>query len=425
MKIILTSILIFAIRFVVYCSVIPPVIDTGLIFPKIRALAPTDKTFLPKKDFFKSITFLSDSVFYYNPQGTLHLFEINLSPFIGVKKLSRSIYHGHNFNRYNFIYDTRLYSLGGTGLFGSCSDLIIFDFKAREWFKVEVKNKPQYIKEILTSWVYDDTLNFVFSKKHPYKVRLNPSFGDYVYGQMDLANNTYYEVGVLDNIKPGIIRTDITGNLIFESKHYQIFQSNRNNNFSYWVFDKKNKGFFTSKIFSNKVAFNGISYHYANNNKLFYRSLSGTVDSAIITDESKIDTHSYFNLFKPLNPNNDKGKKGGYFYVYLLMFFILVLLVVFFIKTKAIQKINVSSLKKEGNNSTLEIIEIENNLIQYKHKLINRSELDSSLRITHLSFDTMKAKRSVLLKTINARNKVKVDGRRTEVDKLKWLLDDL
>ena len=99
------------------------------------------------------------------------------------------------------------------------------------------------------------------------------------------------------------------------------------------------------------------------------------------------------------------------------MFFILVVLGVFFIKTKAIQKIIVSSLKKGGSNSTLEIIEIENNLIQYKHKLITRLELDSSLRITHLSFDTMKAKRSVLLKTINARNKVKVDGRRTEDDK--------
>ena len=99
------------------------------------------------------------------------------------------------------------------------------------------------------------------------------------------------------------------------------------------------------------------------------------------------------------------------------MFFILVVLSVFFIKTKAIQKIIVSSFKRSANNSTLEIIDTGNDLIPFKYKLITRPELDSLLRINHLSLDTMKAERSILLNIINTKTIVIVDRRRSEADK--------
>ena len=53
MKTILASILVFTIRIVVYCFTAPPLMDTALILGKIRALVPTDQTFLQKVIFLK------------------------------------------------------------------------------------------------------------------------------------------------------------------------------------------------------------------------------------------------------------------------------------------------------------------------------------------------------------------------------------
>lgn len=59
-------------------------------------------------DFFRSIVFKNDSILFYNPQGTLHLYEITLSEKPLVVKLSNGVYHGHNFKRLLFVYDDKV-----------------------------------------------------------------------------------------------------------------------------------------------------------------------------------------------------------------------------------------------------------------------------------------------------------------------------
>ncbi len=56
----------------------PKVIDTLKIHEQIRLFGLDEASLLFKSDFFSSIVFKNDSTLYYNPNGTLHLFEIQL-----------------------------------------------------------------------------------------------------------------------------------------------------------------------------------------------------------------------------------------------------------------------------------------------------------------------------------------------------------
>ena len=138
------------------------------------------------------------------------------------------------------------------------------------------------------------------------------------------------------------------------------------------------------------------------------------VDSAIITSDSKINEFNSLHLFEP--PNN-KSNTAVVFVIYIFLFLIIIGLGLFFIRTRIVKKDNVNDGGKEFRNSIREIIEIERTLIQFKSKLITRAELDLALRIGHLSSDTMKANRSVLLKRINTRGRVHVDSKRSPADK--------
>ena len=309
-----------------------------------------------------------------------------------------------------------MFSFGGEGLFGYCTELTNFDFKRQEWFKVKIKDFPRYIDEILTSWIYNDTLHCIVLKKCDNEESDSP-FRDCIYGKIDLANNTFHEFGVAEHIDPGIIKASSTTDLIFESARFQISNPRGLEHIMecpFRVFDKKNWSFFSSKSLTNKSCISGLSYCYVNDNKLFYRDNNGLVDSTIITSDSKIDEFNSLHLFEP--PNN-KSNSAVVFVIYIFLFLIIIGLGMFFIRTRIVKKGNVNDEGKEFRNSIKEIIEIEGNLIQLKSLLITRGDLDSALRIGHLSSDTMKANRSVLLKRINTRGRVHVDSKRSPADK--------
>ena len=374
----------------------------------------SDETFDTKVRFLESITFLNDSIFYYNPHGTLHVFEIKFDSIPKVKKLSRSIYHGHNFKRYNFIYDSALYSIGGTGLFGQCTKLIKFDFDVREWFEVEVKYCPVDVEQILTSWIYKDTLNYVFIKRS-INEPFNSVYRDVIFAKVDLVNNQYHNAGIAKHINPSILALNNPGDLVFDSERYQVFALGGSaENGNYRIFDKKNWSYFASKFLNHTPRINGLSYCYVDDNKLFYRNNNGLVDSAIITSDSKINEYNSLHLFEL---RNNKSNTAVEIVIYIFLFLIIIGLGLFFIRTRIVKKGNVNDGGKEFRNSIKEIIEIERNLIQLKSLLITRGDLDSALRIGHLSSDTMKANRSVLLKRINTRGRVHVDSKRSPADK--------
>ena len=57
-------------------SFTPAVIDTTEIHQKIKSFGINERLLNFKDNFFEDIVFESDSIIYYNPQGTLILFKI-------------------------------------------------------------------------------------------------------------------------------------------------------------------------------------------------------------------------------------------------------------------------------------------------------------------------------------------------------------
>ena len=102
--------------------------------------------------FFSSIIFKNDSTFYYNPNQTLHLFEIHLGDIPKVFKISNHNFSGHNFNRHLFLHNDTLYSYGGQGLFNSSSKFLYFDYRSKLWRTKEIKYYPFDSKKVYNSW---------------------------------------------------------------------------------------------------------------------------------------------------------------------------------------------------------------------------------------------------------------------------------
>ena len=71
----------FALLLMVICSCFsynPKIIDTLKIHQQIKKFGLDEKIINFKANFFESIVFKNDSVIYYNPDGSLHVFEIHL-----------------------------------------------------------------------------------------------------------------------------------------------------------------------------------------------------------------------------------------------------------------------------------------------------------------------------------------------------------
>ena len=68
----------------------PKIIDTLKIHQQIKKFGLDEKILNFKANFFESIVYKNDSVIYYNPNGTLHLFEIHLGDSPVVSKFQKA-----------------------------------------------------------------------------------------------------------------------------------------------------------------------------------------------------------------------------------------------------------------------------------------------------------------------------------------------
>jgi len=379
--------------------------DTAAIHKQIGDLLGPEKGLRIKATFFTSITFLNDSVIYLNPMGTLHLFEIKLDSVPKVKKLSNGIYHGHNFQRYNFIYDSEIYSFGGEGLFNQFTKLTKFDLKAKEWFIVAIKNYPNDIHEIKSSWLYNDTLNFVYTAFKRDGTGNQSQKLDLLYGKIDMLKLNYTcgaGYGTI-NIEGLASNSD----QIFESDRYQLFSSEEagDNRCLYRLFDKQEKCLFRSKFLNNKPCVNGASFCYIIDDKLFFNDVSGLVDS--ITIHMK-NTHKEHPVFPEIDVEVQEVD-SVFIYVMFFLFFIGLGIWVYW-------KFYWISNKSSGDY-VQGLIAMEGELFKLKGSVISRDTLDVLFGIDHFTADTTKAKRSVLIRDISGRGKVKISRERNKVDK--------
>jgi hypothetical protein len=381
-----------------FSKITPPRINLNKIFLKFKEFNDPTVVRNFKENFFKNIRYQNDSIAYFNPNGTLHLFKIKFDSIITINKLSKGIYHGSTFNRYLFNNENKIYSFGGEGLWSSCSKLLEFNIKNREWFKIEIKNYPFDAIKIISSWLINNKLKVLLSINGNNKSK---KF-NFLFGEIDMNTFSFAEIGGFSSMYSPDLSFG-NRNIIGESNQYIIYENSSLENCNYGIFDKKSGERLFTNLLKDIPCIDGISYVYLNDSTLFYRSSSNELSSVVINESSIYARYPMKEIYYDRILENRMYKISSY----AIGFIILSVLIITLIK-----KINLNSYSSDDNT-----YEIEKRLLVSKGAVIKREELDELLGISHLSFDSIKSKRSSMIRTINDNGRLKIERIRKEDDK--------
>lgn len=381
----------------------PKIIDTLKIYQQIKKFGLDEKILNFKVNFFESIVFKNDSTIYYNPDGTLHLFEIHLGVSPVVHKISKSIHSGHNFNRNLFLYKETLYSFGGNGLFNSFPGIIHFDPSLGGWLENKIKNYPFDINRVVNSWVNGDSLIVLLSHTNEWG---STSKVKYSFGEINLKTFEYLEHFNFKDSSPEFIYgggiDKFRGNYNYDSELYSLHgYFKEDGGCDYRIFDKT-AGVLkrTSKLDALKRV-DGFSYLYIEGSKIYYRDTLGAIESFDVNSGTVIDSINYPKKYKSKVDNNQQ-------YIG-VSFSVLAIIFLVFIKTRK---------KKTKTIQTIQELEnIENNFINIKHTIITKEKIDDLLGISHYSYETIKTKRSSMINKLNQNGKIKIERIRKDSDK--------
>ena len=381
-----------------FSQITPPRIDLKEILIKLKDFNDPTVTRNFEGDFFKNLRFQNDSIAYFNPNGTLHLFKIKFDSTISVEKISKGIYHGSTFNRYLFNNKNKIYSFGGEGLWASCSKLLEFNIKNREWFKIEIKNYPFDAKKIISSWLINNKLKVLLSLNSNNKSK---KF-NFLFGEIDMNTFSFTEIGGFSSMYSPDLSFG-SRNIIGESNQYIIYENSSLEKCNYGIFDKTSGERLFTNLLKDIPCIDGISYAYLKDSILFYRSSSNKLDSVVINESSIYEKFPMKEIYY------DRILESRVYRIsaYAIGFIILCVLIVILIK-----KINLNSYSGDENT-----FEIEKRLLVSKGSTLKREELDELLGISHLSFDSIKSKRSSMIRTINDNGRLKIERIRKEDDK--------
>lgn len=401
-----TKKLFLSICFIIFCfrgfSQNPQIIDTLKIHQQIKSFGLNEGLLDFNNNFFKSIVFKNDSTLLYNPNGTLHLFEIILSDTPVVSKLTNGEFHGHNFGRLLFIHDNIIYSFGGVGLFNRFSKLIYFDSSLKEWYEKQIKNYPFDSRKVVNSWNYGDKLMVLLNHYSKFDDETPNRYTNYSFGEIDLKSFEYtnhFKFERSNESEFSFPKVDF----IFDSNKYSLFGSkNTDGSCRFNLFDKSSGELLFINNFKNVVFPDGNSFIYLNDSIIFYRDNMGIVDSVDINKTTIIDKKNYIKIFR-------SKKKGLNLFLIIGSILSVGLILIFILKF----------YKKEKGftDSDNQLKEIENDLIKYKGVILSKEELDDSIKISHYSYETIKTRRSFIIKYINERGKVNIERVRKQDDK--------
>jgi len=381
----------------------PRIIDTLKIHQQIRSYGLNENLLNFKHDFFKSILFKNDSTLIYNPNGTLHLFEIKLDTTPTVLKISNGEFHGHNFKRSIFIHNDVLYSFGGEGLFNFSTKLLHFDSESKGWLEKKIQNYPFDSRKVVNSWKYGNKIMVLLNHYSTYDNNSNYRYTKYSFGEIDLKNFIYkksFEFEASDGSGLSFSR----GDFIYESDRYLLIGHKKDSEkIRIEIFDKKTGDLLKTNLFENLQFPDGSTFIYIVESIVYYKNNLGIVDS--------IDINSLYVTEKQnlLQHYNSKKKTNFQYLLMSLAVTISILSISFFLYRKREPKIE--------NEKNEEILEIEGKLQKYINKRISREELDVILSISHYSHETIKKRRSTLVNQINERKVLTIERLRNQDDK--------
>ena len=381
----------------------PQIIDTLKIHNQIKLFGLDEKIIKFNSHFFSSIVFKNDSTLLYNPNGTFYLFEIHLSDNPKVYDLTLEDHSELNFNRYLFINNNILYSYGGQGKFNSFPWLIYFDFNSKKWKKNNIKNYPYDVKKVLISWKINNKLKVLLSYLSEKDEGIySETRNRYTFGEIDLEKFEYKEDFSFKStfrdllfISPfGFFR----GNYVYESDLYSIHGYYlENNEVEYRILNKKSGILRSTSKLRKTERVNGLSYLYIKDSLIYHKDKFGNINSFNV-EAGIIEIEKDF-ITKYLSKVNSNS------IYYIIIIAILFLLII----------------KKRKDKSKIRLItdleNIERRVINYKSSTIEKDKLDELFGLSHYSYETIKKRRSSIIRQINNNGNVKIERVRKIDDK--------
>ena len=381
----------------------PQIIDTLKIHNQIKLFGLDEEIIKFNTHFFSSIVFKNDSTLLYNPNGTFYLFEIHLGNNPKVYDLALEDHSELNFNRYLFINNNTLYSYGGQGKFNSFPWLIYFDFNSKKWKKNNIKNYPYDVKKVLISWKINNKLKVLLSYLSEKDEGIySETRNRYTFGEIDLEKFEYKEDFSFKStfrdllfISPfGFFR----GNYVYESDLYSIHGYYlENNEVEYRILNKKSGILRSTSKLRKTERVNGLSYLYIKDSLIYHKDKFGNINSFNV-EAGIIEIEKDF-ITKYLSKVNSNS------IYYIIIIAILFLLII----------------KKRKDKSKIRLItdleNIERRVINYKSSTIEKDKLDELFGLSHYSYETIKKRRSSIIRQINNNRNIKIERVRKIDDK--------
>lgn len=381
----------------------PQIIDTLKIHNQIKLFGLDEKIIKFNSHFFSSIVFKNDSTLLYNPNGTFYLFEIHLGNNPKVYDLALEDHSELNFNRYLFINNNILYSYGGQGKFNSFPWLIYFDFNSKKWKKNNIKNYPYDVKKVLISWKINNKLKMLLSYLSEKDEGIySETRNRYTFGEIDLEKFEYKEDFSFKStfrdllfISPfGFFR----GNYVYESDLYSIHGYYlENNEVEYRILNKKSGILRSTSKLRKTERVNGLSYLYIKDSLIYHKDKFGNINSFNV-EAGIIEIEKDF-ITKYLSKVNSNS-----------IYYIIIIAVLFLL-----------IIKKRKDKSKIRLItdleNIERRVINYKSSTIEKEKLDELFGLSHYSYETIKKRRSSIIRQINNNKNIKIERVRKIDDK--------
>ena len=381
----------------------PQIIDTLKIHNQIKLFGLDEEIIKFNTHFFSSIVFKNDSTLLYNPNGTFYLFEIHLGNNPKVYDLALEDHSELNFNRYLFINNNILYSYGGQGKFNSFPWLIYFDFNSKKWKKNNIKNYPYDVKKVLISWKINNKLKVLLSYLSEKDEGIySETRNRYTFGEIDLEKFEYKEDFSFKStfrdllfISPfGFFR----GNYVYESDLYSIHGYYlENNEVEYRILNKKSGILRSTSKLRKTERVNGLSYLYIKDSLIYHKDKFGNINSFNV-EAGIIEIEKDF-ITKYLSKVNSNS-----------IYYIIIIAVLFFL-----------IIKKRKDKSKIRLItdleNIERRVINYKSSTIEKDKLDELFGLSHYSYETIKKRRSSIIRQINNNRNIKIERVRKIDDK--------
>lgn len=381
----------------------PQIIDTLKIHNQIKLFGFDEEIIKFNSHFFSSIVFKNDSTLLYNPNGTFYLFEIHLGNNPKVYDLALEDHSELNFNRYLFINNNILYSYGGQGKFNSFPWLIYFDFNSKKWKKNNIKNYPYDVKKVLISWKINNKLKVLLSYLSEKDEGIySETRNRYTFGEIDLEKFEYKEDFSFEStfrdllfISPfGFFR----GNYVYESDLYSIHGYYlENNEVEYRILNKKSGILRSTSKLRKTERVNGLSYLYIKDSLIYHKDKFGNINSFNV-EAGIIEIEKDF-ITKYLSKVNSNS-----------IYYIIIIAVLFLL-----------IIKKRKDKSKIRLItdleNIERRVINYKSSTIEKDKLDELFGLSHYSYETIKKRRSSIIRQINNNRNIKIERVRKIDDK--------